>query len=90
MYAVGFVLSPARNDARNEVDTATLTDIFWSLTVPGDGLEHVHVSTVAGHLDITLFVQADGLLSAVRAARILCQRVVDLTPTLDGWAILPP
>ncbi|MBF9133309.1 hypothetical protein I0C86_30740 [Plantactinospora sp. S1510] len=90
MYAVAFTLRQARDGARAGADAATLTDVFWSLAMACDNLEHVHVSTVAGQIEVTLFVQAGDQMGAEHAALALCRRVVDRTPLLAGWAILRP
>jgi hypothetical protein len=88
MFAVGFTLTPAREGLDEELDSTVVADIFWSLALSGDGLEHIHVDPNAGHLEITLFVMAGDRDSADHAALNLCRRVLNLTPTLAGWEVL--
>ncbi|MEU8971260.1 hypothetical protein AB0D11_18645 [Streptomyces monashensis] len=76
--------------AHPELDSGIISDILWAAARPDDGLEHIHVRSAAGRIDVTFFHRAESLSAALAAAGDICRRSLDSSPVLRGWGFDAP
>jgi hypothetical protein len=75
-------------NAESGLDPVGLVDILWAHACPEDGLEHIAQHVNDGTVDITLFVQADALESACRAAIRICRSALHAARPLADWKMI--
>ncbi|GAA3427979.1 hypothetical protein ACWDTT_11045 [Streptosporangium sandarakinum] len=69
-------------------DGTVVSDVFWSLALPEDGLEHLRLATHRpARVDLVVFLRAPGEQEATKAARRLCDRVIATSSVLSGWRV---
>ncbi|MER6942451.1 hypothetical protein ABT294_00380 [Nonomuraea sp. NPDC000554] len=84
MYMIAATLVPS---GHCEVpDQSVLTDIFWTLTTPEDGLQHVRIVADTS-VELVVFLKVASGDAALAAARLLCHRVLATSSYLDGWHV---
>jgi hypothetical protein len=85
MVAVSLAVPATRTHA---VAPDVLTDIYWSLAVPSDGLSHVRVGRAGdSRIALVLFMQAAGPQQASAAALELSRRVTRTAPYCAQWHV---
>ncbi|MFJ7272486.1 hypothetical protein ACIQV3_38650 [Streptomyces sp. NPDC099050] len=86
MYLIAFNFSqpPPREELLPE---RALLGALWSMTQPGDGIEHIRVHpSRAGARGVVFCLAQDGGQAATRV-RALCERALREAPALHGWLL---
>ncbi|MEU7114597.1 hypothetical protein [Streptomyces sp. NPDC046182] len=78
-----------RTDGQVEavLDSALVTDAFWSHAHRDDGLEHVRIAVSPNGLSAAVFIAAVDAHAAAEAALALAWRLVTAVPALAGWYV---
>ncbi|MFC4121837.1 hypothetical protein [Nonomuraea zeae] len=85
MFLIAATLADSPHPALPDVDV--VTDVFWSLSTPADGvLQHLRLAAQA-RIEIVAFLQAQDGPAALTGIRNLCHRVISSSPYLKGWEI---
>ncbi|MFI8514029.1 hypothetical protein ACIGHB_23160 [Streptomyces sp. NPDC085460] len=74
--------------AHRRPEAATVTDIVWASATPPDDLEHVHAQITSGRIELTFFHRTRNPSEAISAAREICLRALNSSPTLTHWRII--
>ena len=85
MYPVTVSIRGDLLSAKSGLDPVGLIDILWAHACPEDGLEHIARHVNDDTVDITLFVKADALESACRAAIRICRSALHVARPLADW-----
>jgi hypothetical protein len=87
VYAIAVSLAFEAGEPEVRFTDTTLVEVFRSLSVPADGLEHLRSRVGTDTMDVVLFLRAGGVAEATAAAVRLCDRVLDVEPVLRGWTV---
>lgn len=88
MYPVTVSIRRDLLSAKSGLDPVGLIDILWAHACPEDGLEHIAQHVNDDTVDITLFVKADALESAYRAAIRICHSALRAAHPLADWKMI--
>ena len=86
MYAIAVSLALEVGEPAVLTDDA-LAEVFRSLSVPSDGLEHLRTRVGADVIELGLVLRATGIPEAAAAALRLCEHVLGMEPALSGWTV---
>lgn len=75
---------------RHWLQPQIVVDILWAMATPADRLEHLHSKSISNRIDLTLFHRTTNPTEAQAAAVRLCQRALEHSPSLQGWALYEP
>ncbi|MFF5565519.1 hypothetical protein ACFY7Z_09355 [Streptomyces sp. NPDC012623] len=75
------------DQAEARLDSAFLTDAFWSHAHRDDGLEHVRIAASPHGFLAAVFIAAADAHEGAEAALALGRRLVAAVPALAGWYV---